>query len=115
MSQLLAEETPVFSYSFGGLKHSVHGSDAMYWRGSPKGTLPALMSTYLANFARTGDPNEPPGADRPVWNPGYRSRMHFGNLSEMMDLKLEDQEWYQFLAVENKGKNPYIIPFLILM
>ncbi|CAE7770229.1 fumD [Symbiodinium pilosum] len=53
MSQLLAEETPVFSYSFGGLKHSVHGSDAMYWRGSPKGTLPALMSTYLANFAPT--------------------------------------------------------------
>ena len=113
MSQLLAQETPVFSYSFGGLKHSPHGSDAMYWRGLCKGTLPALMSTYLANFARSGDPNVvnshgaegaqgAEGAEAlPIWEawePRRMRRMHLGNPPEMQET--EEAKWYQLLAQE---------------
>ena len=107
MAQLLAQQTAVFSYSFGGLKHSAHGSDAMYWRGLPKGSLPAMMSTYLANFARSGDPNDPSGAGAgslPVWEQGHQRRLHLGNPTEMQDMALEDQDWHQFLATEYFSK-----------
>ncbi|CAE7298320.1 NLGN4X [Symbiodinium necroappetens] len=101
MSQLLAQETTVYCYSFAGLKHSAHGSDAMYWRGMVKGSLPVLMSTYLGNFARSGDPN---GSDLPVWKPGCRCQMHLGSHPAMRHLETEALEWYEFLAREYFSK-----------
>ena len=58
MSQLLAQETPVFSYSFGGLKHSPHGSDAMYWKiGVAAPSEANDMATHYGKVASTMIPD----------------------------------------------------------
>lgn len=67
MADLLAASgTPAFLYRFAALKRrSLHGYDSTFWRGSADCPVASLMATYLANFARCGDPN---GPDLPRWD-----------------------------------------------
>lgn len=56
MAKLISSSSPVFLYCFAGAKRSMHGSDMASWRGASKSKLSQIMSRYLGNFARYGNP-----------------------------------------------------------
>jgi para-nitrobenzyl esterase len=91
----LAQEIPAYSWYFErmlpGDKHGAwHSSDLWYWFGTlDNGWRPFterdeeisdLMTDYLTNFAKTGDPN---GEDLPTWETGEES-MRLGGKKDKM-------------------------------
>ncbi|CAJ1443726.1 unnamed protein product, partial [Effrenium voratum] len=105
MAELVSKTSkcPVFVYCFAGTKRSVHGSDATFWRGAKatkaaKSKLSQIMSCYLGNFARSGDPNR---GELPEWKAvegDCEQWMHLGAHPGMQPIP--DLSWYRFLAEE---------------
>ena len=105
MAELVSKTSkcPVFVYCFAGTKRSVHGSDATFWRGAKatkaaKSKLSQIMSSYLGNFARSGDPNR---GELPEWKAvegDCEQWMHLGAHPGMQPIP--DLSWYRFLAEE---------------
>jgi len=107
MADLLArapEPPPVFLYNFGALRRSLHGFDAMYWRGAAESATSTKMAAYLGNFARNGSPN---GDGLPRWEAhasGSGRYMELGPKLGMNELSEDDKERHEFLAREYFSK-----------
>ena len=116
MAQLISCSSPVFLYCFAGAKRSMHGSDMVSWRGNAKSKLSQIMSQYLGNFARYGNPNggksvavaSGEGAlELPVWKSMSEAPaewMFLNTEPAMREMNPDDLLWYKFLASEYFSK-----------
>eukprot|EP00438_Fugacium_kawagutii_P014399 Skav204529 [mRNA] locus=scaffold1211:11570:12460:+ [translate_table: standard] len=113
MAEFIAKQScPVFLYCFAGGK-SMHGSDIAAWRGASKTKLSKIMSRYLGNFSRYGNPNGPGqletdnSAELPMWKPMAEAPdewMFLNNEPAMKEMDPVAVRWYKFLATEYFSK-----------
>lgn len=113
MAECIAKQRcPVFLYCFAGGKKSMHGSDMAAWRGASKTKLSKIMSRYLGNFSRYGNPNGPQletdsSAELPMWKPMAEAPdewMFLNNEPAMKEIDPVAVRWYKFLATEYFSK-----------
>ena len=109
MGKLITSSSPVYLYCFAGAKRSMHGSDMASWRGAAKSKLSHVMSRYLGNFARYGNPNgNAESSELPSWkcmSEAPDDWMFLDSEPAMKEIDATKLRWYNFLATEYFSKS----------
>ena len=112
----VAQKIPSYTWLFdrrlpGDNRGAWHSSDLWYWFGTLGNSwrpmeqrdyeLSDLMTDYLTNFAKTGNPN---GNGRPTWEPAGKGTMRIGEGEAGMCKVNRMKLWYNMFANKSDGE-----------